>query len=1095
MRPVSLPLRLLPLGLALILFLLLPAPPTSGQESPSADYLKQLRGQRQDSWLTREIRRFQSFAYLDRAHKLMAAGRLAEARQELEKYLAIDPQDSEARYHYLLVLFKMKHFRETIRQADLILKEHPQFIPGLLYRGLAHQAMGRPEKAQDDFQAAVGQADITPEDRRFAVNMLVDLALQQKNYALALNNLEELQKSGTDFNLSFRRGLALEGLGRLAAAEHAYRLAQDQARSTTERLRVHLSLGELARKRQDWAGASQAFQAARDLAPDNPEVWRSLAQMAYNQKDYAASADYIERALALKSDPEDRDFLINVLGFLRDYRQVTERLTRLLAEAQTPEERLPIYRALGYAYNKWGKFAEAELAFQAAAGLKPDIPTLEALAQARERGGHLSQAIAVYRQILPRQPAFQVHLKLGLLLEKTGDYQAAVYHLEQAAAGTGPSRFSALKELGFLYYRLEHFAEAQRCLERALALQPHDPELYQALAENALKLKAPEQALAYQKKALEFSRPEVVAPRQEKLGVMALQLGRAQEAADYFQQAQAAGRDSWEIRQSLGLALFKLQKWPEALEQFRRTLELRRSPQTLIYLGLTYQKLGKPGLAIPYLDLALAFKEHLTPLEHRDVLNALGYLYGEEGAYDQAGAVWSQSLKMQREPVIALNLAKMQRRLGQFQDALATLEDIDPGKLIPAQQAERLEETAANLKALHEPEKALEALTQANQIEDTPTRDYRIGLIYQEEKKTPEALPYLQKAATREPGNNQFQMALGYAYLEMKDYNRAAGLFEEVLRRDPDHLKLYEELGYTYMHAVNNDAAVDWFKRAIDNQPLYPAATAEKAERLRQELYRYRKEVSKITNRYDFTAYLSYQTAKAGQSVAPGGLGAGPVPSQGGVEFAYQPPEIGFRDERIFQIFTRILWNIKPGSMRFDEDSFQGGVGLRYKPLKTQNLYLWGERLFRIGDKALDDWLLRLLYSWDYGYDLKPGQSWWNYSFLYGDAAYFTKAPGTWAYYAELRQGVTFNFNDSVLLTPHLVVDARYQDPLFINSSYLEAGAGVSVKFLLLETRYEVHRASFEILAYYKHGNFLNRSFQVSGDKYDGFFLTGIFHF
>ena len=37
---------------------------------------------------------------------------------------------------------------------------------------------------------------------------------------------------------------------------------------------------------------------------------------------------------------------------------------------------------------------------------------------------------------------------------------------------------------------------------------------------------------------------------------------------------------------------------------------------------------------------------------------------------------------------------------------------------------------------------------------------------------------------------------------------------------------------------------------------------------------------------------------------------------------------------------------------------------------------------------------------------------------------------------------MTFNFNDNVLLTPHLVVDARYQDPHPTNSSYLEVGAG-----------------------------------------------------
>lgn len=1102
MKHFTLSRGLLLLGLAWMLFLALLAGASWGQETPGPRPLKQSAGQqRQESWLKREVRRFRSFAHLDRAYKLMQAGQLPEARKELEKYLTIDPQDLDARYTYLVILFKMHDYGETIRQADLIPTEHPQFIPALLYRGLAHQALGRLEKAQGDFQAAADQADITLEDQRFALNMLVDLALQQKNYALALNRLEDLEKLEEDFNLSYRRGLALEGSGRLADAEKAYRRALEKAKDTPERVRVYRALGELARKRQDWPGASQALLAVRELEPDNPEVWRSLAGVAYAQKDYAASADYMGRALALRSTPQDREFFINVLGSLKNYPEVTDRLTRLLAEAQTPEERFRIYNALGNTYAGWGKFGKAAEAFQEAAKIKDDLPVLEALAQTRERQGHLGQAVAIYREILKRQPSPQVHLKLGLLLVKTGDRQAAAFHLERAAAGNlpGNQRVLVYKQLGAIYYQLERYLEAQGFLEKALVLQPRDSLLYQNLAENALKLNAPEQALAYQKQALALPhRLGTEGPMWESLGIIALKLPRYQEAADAFRQALAAGRDGWEIRQNLGIALFQLKQWPEALHQFQLALDARRDPRTLIYLGLTYQELHKPGLAIPYLDQALGSGEVLKPAERRDGLNALGYLYAEERQYAQAAKVWSQSLGLHADPVIALALATMQRRLGQSQEALATLETINPSNLTPTQQAERMDETSTNLKALKQPEKALEALTGANRIEDTPSRDYRIGLIYQEEKKTSEALPYLQKAAARDPGNNQFQVALGYAYLDGKDYQPAARVFEAVLGRDPDFLKLYEDLGYIHMHALQNDAAVGWFKRVIDNQPLYPVSTPEEAEQLRRDMYRFRKEVSKITNRYDFTAYLSYQTAKAGQSVAPGGLGglgAGPVPSQGGVEFAYQPPEIGFRDERVFQVFARVLWNIKPTSMRFDEDSFQGGVGLRYKPLKTQNLYLWGERLFRMGENALDTWLLRLLYSWDYGYDLQPGKRWWDYTFLYGDAAYFTKDPGIWTYYGEIRQGVTFNFNDTFLVTPHLVADFRYQDPLTANSSYLEGGAGVSLKYLFLETRYEIQRASFEVLAYYKHGNFLNRQFRVSGDKYDGFFVTGIFHF
>lgn len=1099
MKTLAPPPRLLP-ALAVMLFLLpLLAPLAYGQEVKGSAYLEQLRGPREESWLRRELRGFRGYAHLDRATTLMKAGQLPQARKELEQYLATDPKDAEARYQYLLILFRMKDYGQTIRQADLILQEHSQFVPAFLYRGLAHQALGRLEQAQGDFQAAAGQSQITPEDRSFALNMVVDLAIRQKNYALALSQLEVLAKSEANYSLSFRRGLALEGLDRLADAAQAYRQALDQARTAPEQVRAHCALGELARKRQDWAAASQAFQAALNLEPDNREVLQALANLAYAQKDYPASAAYIKRALALQPTPQDREFFVNVLGFLQDYQEVTTELTRLLDQAQTPEERYRIYTALGHAYTRWGKHGEAARAFQDAAKLQDDPGVLEPLAQARERAGQLNQAIALYREILKRRPTPLIHLKLGFLLERTGNLQEAVYHLEQTAARglPDPQRATADKQLGFIYYRLGRYAEAREALERARARQPRDPAIYQTLAETSLKLKDPKQALVYQQKALELTRaPETAGTMWENLGFMALKVDRYQEAADSFHRALAAGQDGWKIRQNLGITLFKLERWPQALEQFQAALKFRRAAPTLVYLGLTYQKLDKTGLAIPYLEEALASPGPLTPEERRDALSTLGYVYADEEEYAQAARAWSQSLALKPDPAVALALARIQRLLGQYRESLATLEGIDPGKLPPALQARRLDEMGADYQAEKQPAKALEALSQANEMESTPARDYRIGRLYQEEGKSSEALPYLQRAATQDPQTNQYQVALGYAHLKEKNYLQAARLFEEVLRRDPDYLKLYEDLGYAYLHGCENDQAVSWFKRAIDNQALYPVSSPEETEQLRRDMYRFRKEVSKLTNRYDFTFYLAYQTAKPSQSVAPGGVfGGGAVPSQGGVEFAYTPPKIGFRDERIFQVFTRVLWNIKPGSMRFDEDSFQGGVGLRYKPLKTQNFYFWGERLFKMGKNALDDWLLRLLYSWDYGYDLKPGRRRWNYTFLYGDLAYFTKAPGTWAYYAEIRQGVTFNRNDRFLITPHLVVDARFQDPLAFNSSYLEGGVGVSLKYLFWETRYEVHRASFEVLAYYKHGNFLERQLRVSGDKYDGFFITGIFHF
>jgi hypothetical protein len=233
---------------------------------------------------------------------------------------------------------------------------------------------------------------------------------------------------------------------------------------------------------------------------------------------------------------------------------------------------------------------------------------------------------------------------------------------------------------------------------------------------------------------------------------------------------------------------------------------------------------------------------------------------------------------------------------------------------------------------------------------------------------------------------------------------------------------------------------------------------------------------------------------KRRQTVGPGLVDGGAIASQAGVQFAYQPPVLGFRDERIFQLFARILWNIRPRSLDFDEESYQGGLGIRYKPLRTHNLYVSAERLYKIGDRSENNWLLRALYSWDYGYDLRPGEPRWNYTFLFGDLAYFVKNPRT-TYYLEARQGITFNVRDTLLVTPHLILDGRYQDPHRIGSSYFEGGIGLSLKYLFNETRYEAHRSSFELLMHYKKGSFLTRGLSVGGDSFDGVIVMGVLQF
>src|SRR6266567_4118468 len=93
---------------------------------------------------------------------------------------------------------------------------------------------------------------------------------------------------------------------------------------------------------------------------------------------------------------------------------------------------------------------------------------------------------------------------------------------------------------------------------------------------------------------------------------------------------------------------------------------------------------------------------------------------------------------------------------------------------------------------------------------------------------------------------------------------------------------------------------------------------------LERSIEQMRSEVQRLTNRFDLTLYQSWRSNTKKVRTSPSVFGEGVIPSQGGLELAYQPPVVGFRDERVFQIFGRLLWSTEPRSLNVDEDSLQG---------------------------------------------------------------------------------------------------------------------------------------------------------------------------
>src|SRR5919108_5758116 len=124
-------------GILMIVLLGARASAVEPTRTPLTPSLSEPQVQRDESWIRGQIRRFQAYPRLDRAYRLIESGRMQEARLELERYLASDPRDRQARTIYIMVLYELKEYQEAIRNADLILAERPLSIPVELYRGLA----------------------------------------------------------------------------------------------------------------------------------------------------------------------------------------------------------------------------------------------------------------------------------------------------------------------------------------------------------------------------------------------------------------------------------------------------------------------------------------------------------------------------------------------------------------------------------------------------------------------------------------------------------------------------------------------------------------------------------------------------------------------------------------------------------------------------------------------------------------------------------------------------------------------------------------------------------------------------------------------
>ena len=273
-----------------------------------------------------------------------------------------------------------------------------------------------------------------------------------------------------------------EGAAQVLIAPAAAMLAAKQQQLGLAYLRLALRLdparneawlmvGDIMEAAGDVEGARQAYSKPKPGAPEFSSARTKLAWSYQNAKQPDVALKMAQEAAAT-GDREARITYADLLRANDRYAESAELMSGLIAETPSPDWRLLYMR--GVAYERSGRWPQAEADFQAALKIRPDEPELLNYLGYTwiDRGEHLAEALGMVERAVAANPQSGAMVdSLGWAHYRLGDYKKAVQLLEQAVElEAGDPEIN--NHLGDAYWRVGRRIEAEYQWKRVLTLAP-----------------------------------------------------------------------------------------------------------------------------------------------------------------------------------------------------------------------------------------------------------------------------------------------------------------------------------------------------------------------------------------------------------------------------------------------------------------------------------------------------------------------------------------------------------------------------------------------------------------------------------------------
>ncbi|MBA4242294.1 MAG: phage receptor [Pseudomonas sp.] len=526
--------------------------------------------------------------------------------------------------------------------------------------------------------------------------------------------------------------------------------------------------------------------------------------------------------------------------------------------------------------------------------------------------------------------------------------------------------------------------------------------------------------------------------------------------------------------------------------------ETPRAPVELRILGRCAMP-ARPGEAVIYFQQALAQGDQASRLP-------LAYALEAAGDAPAAWRIWREQASERLDNIARLTAARSALTAGEPQAAERYWQSAQPAS------ADDWALGAAIAQARSDLPLALARQRQALQSQPAASHYYGAAATAQQAGDLPQSSAWLAEAVRLEPDHPRYNADYGMrlaASPSAEQRRRAIALLERATRDFPEDYRIGETLAWRYDEAEDSAAARRELRRVIDLEQN-PVAGADEYGSLEARRYRQRRAHETLSRRDSFTLASTWSPAGVATNdiLRNDGSRSGEErrAASSNVQMAVWDHALGeepSRAGRSLSVYGRALLG-GDGRHRYGR-SLGLGLGLRYRPIGTQNLNLYGELYaqselddadfdgFSLGQwlnpgevsdalndhvrkgRVSTDLLLRATASFldqgDWRNDWRVDEDRWNERFLYLDAAWWTRA-GDHAWLSRFQQGHVWKLHteSAQTLMPYGFIEFSAQDPNNDWRQDLRTGVGLRWQLWYGDSRYNAYPARVTVRGEYQWG-------------------------